>query len=59
MSADLDLHLVDSAVRPLERLATMQPYDEDVHRRLMKFDIIQDAAVMLYGVMRRYVVGFD
>ena len=37
----LELRLVDGAARSLERLAALQPFDEDVHRRLMELDIMR------------------
>lgn len=51
----LELRLIDGAVRSLERLATLQPFDEDVHRRLMELDIVQGRrsdAVRRYAVLR-------
>jgi DNA-binding SARP family transcriptional activator len=57
--------LIDGAARCLERLATLQPYDEDVHRRLMEFDIMQGRrsdAVRRYATLRtrlRRTFGHD
>jgi DNA-binding SARP family transcriptional activator len=57
--------LIDGAARCLERLAALQPYDEDVHRRLMEFDIIQghrSDAVRRYATLRtrlRQTFGHD
>jgi DNA-binding SARP family transcriptional activator len=52
-----ELHLAegdtDKAVRALERLAKMAPYDEGVHRKLMELDI---AAGRRSDAMRRYNV---
>ncbi len=51
----LELRLVDGAARSLERLATLQPFDEDVHRRLMELDIMQGRrsdAVRRYAALR-------
>ncbi len=63
------LHLqraaVDEAVGCLERLTRLQPYDEDVHRRLMELDIAQGRrsdAVRRYEVLRsriRRTFGHD
>ena len=61
----LELRLVDGAARSLERLATLQPYDEDVHRRLMELDIMQGRrsdAVRRYAALRcriRRTFGHD
>jgi DNA-binding SARP family transcriptional activator len=61
----LELRLVDGATRCLERLATLQPYDEDVHRRLMELDIMQGRrsdAVRRYATLRariRRTFGHD
>ncbi len=47
--------VLDGAARALERLATLQPFDEDVHRRLMELDIMQGRrsdAVRRYGALR-------
>ncbi len=65
--ADLHLrrHGIDEAVRCLERLAKLQPYDEDVHRRLMELDLAQGRrsdAIRRYGVLRsriRRTFGHD
>jgi DNA-binding SARP family transcriptional activator len=65
--ADLHLqrHSIDEAVRCLERLAKLQPYDEDVHRRLMELDLAQGRrsdAIRRYGVLRsriRRTFGHD
>lgn len=51
----LERCLIDGAARCLERLATLQPYDEDVHRQLMELDIMQghrSDAVRRYAVLR-------
>ncbi len=51
----LELRLVDGAARSLERLAALQPFDEDVHRRLMELDIMQGRrsdAVRRYAALR-------
>ncbi len=37
----LQAGLIDSAARSLEQLATLQPYDEGVHRELMELDIMR------------------
>lgn len=65
--ADIRLkgRLIDSAARSLERLATLQPFDEDVHRRLMELDIMQGRrsdAVRRYATLRartRRTFGHD
>ncbi len=47
--------VLDGASRALERLATLQPFDEDVHRRLIELDIAQGRrsdAVRRYGALR-------
>jgi len=47
--------VLDGAARALERLATLQPFDEDVHRRLMELDIAQGRrsdAVRRYAALR-------
>jgi DNA-binding SARP family transcriptional activator len=47
--------VLDGAARALERLATLQPFDEDVHRRLMELDIMQGRrsdAVRRYAALR-------
>lgn len=51
----LELRVLDGAARALERLATLQPFDEDVHRRLMELDIVQGRrsdAVRRYAALR-------
>jgi DNA-binding SARP family transcriptional activator len=61
----LELRLLDSAARSLERLATLQPFDEDVHRRLMELDIMRGRrsdAVRRYAALRsriRRTFGHD
>lgn len=61
----LEMRLVDGATRCLERLAMLQPYDEDVHRRLMELDIMQGRrsdAVRRYATLRsriRRTFGHD
>jgi DNA-binding SARP family transcriptional activator len=56
---------VEAAARCLERLATLQPYDEDVHRRLMELDIMhgrRSDAVRRYATLRsriRRTFGHD
>jgi DNA-binding SARP family transcriptional activator len=61
----MERRLVDGATRCLERLATLQPYDEDVHRRLMELDIVQGRrsdAVRRYDTLRsriRRTFGHD
>jgi DNA-binding SARP family transcriptional activator len=48
-------HMIDSAARSLEQLATLQPYDEGVHRQLMELDIMQGRrsdAVRRYDSLR-------
>jgi len=47
----LERRVIDGAVRCLERLAALQPYDEDVHRRLMELEIMQGRRS---EVVRRY-----
>jgi DNA-binding SARP family transcriptional activator len=47
--------VLDGAARALERLATLQPFDEDVHRRLMELDVMQGRrsdAVRRYAALR-------
>lgn len=57
--------LLAAASQSLERLAAMQPYDEDVHRRLMEIDIMQGRrsdAVRRYALLRsrlRRTFGHD
>jgi DNA-binding SARP family transcriptional activator len=51
----LELRALDGAARALERLATLQPFDEDVHRRLMELDIMRGRrsdAVRRYTALR-------
>jgi DNA-binding SARP family transcriptional activator len=51
----LQLGLLDGAGASLERLAALQPFDEDVHRRLMELDIAQGRrsdAVRRYAALR-------
>jgi DNA-binding SARP family transcriptional activator len=48
----LQARLIDSAARSLEQLATLQPYDEGVHRQLMELDIMQGRRS---DAVRRYV----
>jgi len=51
----LERRVLDGASRALERLATLQPFDEDVHRRLMELDIAQGRrsdAVRRYAALR-------
>jgi DNA-binding SARP family transcriptional activator len=61
----MEHRLIDGAARALERLAIMQPYDEDVHRRLMELDIMQGRrsdAVRRYDMLRsriRRAFGHD
>jgi DNA-binding SARP family transcriptional activator len=61
----IELGLFASAAQCLERLAAMQPYDEDVHRRLMELDIMQGRrsdAVRRYALLRsrlRRTFGHD
>jgi len=61
----LQADLVDSAARCLERLATLQPYDEGVHRQLMELDIARghrSDAVRRYMTLRtriRRTFGHD
>jgi DNA-binding SARP family transcriptional activator len=50
--------VLDGAARALERLATLQPFDEDVHRRLMELDIMQGRrsdAVRRYEALRKRI----
>jgi DNA-binding SARP family transcriptional activator len=47
----LKRELIDDATRSLERLATLQPYDEDVYRQLIELDIMQGRPS---DAMRRY-----
>lgn len=61
----LEARMVDSAARALERLATLQPYDEGVHRQLMELDIMRGRrsdAVRRYASLRtriRRTFGHD
>jgi DNA-binding SARP family transcriptional activator len=61
----LELRVLDGAARALERLATLQPFDEDVHRRLMELDIVsgrRSDAVRRYAALRsrlRRTFGHD
>ncbi|HEV3033582.1 MAG TPA: BTAD domain-containing putative transcriptional regulator [Solirubrobacteraceae bacterium] len=51
----LELRVLDGAARALERLATLQPFDEDVHRQLMELDIMRGRrsdAVRRYTALR-------
>ncbi|HTW41301.1 MAG TPA: BTAD domain-containing putative transcriptional regulator [Solirubrobacteraceae bacterium] len=63
--ARLEGHDLDDATRALERLATLQPFDEDVHRRLMELDVAQGRrsdAVRRYAELRcrlRRTFGHD
>jgi DNA-binding SARP family transcriptional activator len=43
--------LIDDAAACLERLAAMQPYDEDIHRELMQLDMLRGRRS---DAMRRY-----
>jgi DNA-binding SARP family transcriptional activator len=62
---DLDRGQVDSAIRSHERLAHLQPYDEEVHRRLMELYIDRgrrSEAVRRYASLRariRRTFGHD
>jgi DNA-binding SARP family transcriptional activator len=61
----MEMSHLDSVARSLERLATLQPYDEDVHRRLMELDIVRGRrsdAVRRYASLRsrlRRTFGHD
>jgi len=61
----MELRMVDGATRSLERLARLQPFDEDVHRRLMELDIMRGRrsdAVRRYAALRartRRTFGHD
>ncbi len=61
----LELRALDSAARCLTRLAALQPYDEDVHRRLIELDIMRGRrsdAVRRYAALRsriRRTFGHD
>ncbi|HEX4838351.1 MAG TPA: BTAD domain-containing putative transcriptional regulator [Solirubrobacteraceae bacterium] len=51
----LDRQLIDSAIRSIERLAGLQPYDEDVHRQLLELYIARgrhSEAVRRYASLR-------
>ncbi len=51
----LERGVIDGATRALERLAALQPFDEDIHRRLMELDIAQGRrsdAVRRYATLR-------
>jgi DNA-binding SARP family transcriptional activator len=61
----LQARLIDSAARSLEQLASLQPYDEGVHRQLMELDIMRGRrsdAVRRYASLRariRRTFGHD
>lgn len=61
----LELRRFDGAAHALERLATLQPFDEDVHRQLMELDITRGRrsdAVRRYAALRsrlRRTFGHD
>lgn len=61
----LNMHMDTSATRSLERLATMVPYDEGVHRQLMELDIARGHrtdAIRRYNTLRariRRTFGHD
>jgi DNA-binding SARP family transcriptional activator len=61
----LERRALDGVSRALERLATLQPFDEDVHRRLMEIDIARGRrsdAVRRYATLRcrlRRTFGHD
>ena len=61
----LQARMIDSAARSLEQLATLQPYDESVHRQLMELDIMRGRrsdAVRRYTSLRtriRRTFGHD
>jgi DNA-binding SARP family transcriptional activator len=61
----LNLRMPASAIRSLERLATMVPYDESVHRQLMELDIAcghRSDAIRRYNALRariRRTFGHD
>jgi DNA-binding SARP family transcriptional activator len=61
----LERRMPAAAMRPLERLAAMQPYDEAVHRQLMELDIASGQhsnAMRRYGALRtriRRTFGHD
>jgi DNA-binding SARP family transcriptional activator len=51
----LEKRMLATAMRPLERLAVMQPYDEAVHRQLMELDVLSGQpsnAIRRYGALR-------
>jgi DNA-binding SARP family transcriptional activator len=55
--ADIRLsgNMLDGAARALERLAALQPFDEDVHRRLIEVDVVRGRrsdAVRRYATLR-------
>lgn len=64
-SIRLQARMIDSAARSLEQLATLQPYDESVHRQLMELDIMRGRrsdAVRRYTSLRtriRRTFGHD
>lgn len=61
----LGLRLSAGAIRSLERLATMVPYDENVHRQLMELDVAcgrRSDAIRRYNALRariRRTFGHD
>jgi DNA-binding SARP family transcriptional activator len=61
----LESRLIDRSMLCLERLATMQPYDEGVHRELMELDILRGRrsdAIRRYNALRartRRIFGHD
>jgi DNA-binding SARP family transcriptional activator len=61
----LQARAIDGAVRSLEQLATLQPYDESVHRQLMELDIMcgrRSEAIRRYTTLRsriRRTFGHD
>jgi DNA-binding SARP family transcriptional activator len=61
----LERRALEGAVPALERLATLLPFDEDVHRRLMELDILRGRrsdAVRRYATLRcrlRRTFGHD
>jgi len=61
----LRARLIDGAARSLEQLATLQPYDEGVHRELIELDILRGRrsdAVRRYASLRtriRRTFGHD
>jgi DNA-binding SARP family transcriptional activator len=57
-SIRLQARLIDGAVRSLEQLAVLQPYDENVHRQLMELDIMRGRrsdAVRRYASLRNRI----